>query len=78
MSPRREVDVIEKTGAGFVATEAKSGATVPADALDGLKVFDAIAARAWPGRPVERRLVYGGTDRERRSYVDVIPWSQLA
>jgi hypothetical protein len=73
----REVDVVAEVSDGFVATEARSGATVPGDAFDGLRAFDAVAATAWPERQVRRRVIYGGDERQLRSYAAVVPWSQI-
>jgi predicted AAA+ superfamily ATPase len=73
----REVDVVVDAGHEFMAIEAKSGATVPGDAFDGLKAFDAVAATAWPERQVRRRVIYGGDERQLRSYAAVVPWSQM-
>ena len=63
----REVDVVADGGDSFLAVEAKSGATIAADAFDGLHAFDEIAKTAWPERAVNRRVIYGGTEAQERS-----------
>jgi hypothetical protein len=73
----KEVDLLLDRGDAFVAVEVKAGATIPSDAFDGLHAFDAVADAAWPGRTVIRRLIYGGTDGQERSYAHVIPWTHV-
>lgn len=73
----REVDVVVDRGDSLLAVEAKSGAGVPTDAFDGLEAFDEIAAKAWPARPIARRLVYGGTDAQQRTYAAIVPWNSI-
>ncbi|MCX6537852.1 MAG: hypothetical protein NT151_02775 [Acidobacteria bacterium] len=57
--------------------EAKSGATITADAFDGLRAFDEIAKTAWPERAVERRVIYGGDQHQPRSYAAAVPWTDI-
>jgi len=73
----REVDVVVDDGESFLAVEAKSGATIAADAFDGLHAFDQIAKTAWPERAVDRCVIYGGTEAQARSYARVVPWTQI-
>jgi predicted AAA+ superfamily ATPase len=73
----REVDVVVDRGDSLMAVEAKSGATIAADAFDGLLAFDDVAKVAWPARGVDRRVVYGGTDAQERSYARVVPWRKV-
>ncbi|MDO8836490.1 MAG: ATP-binding protein [Vicinamibacterales bacterium] len=73
----KEVDFLLDRGETFVAVEVKAGATIPSDAFDGLRAFDLIAAAAWPDRQVIRRVVFGGTEGQDRSYARVIPWNRV-
>lgn len=73
----REVDVVVDAGASTIAVEAKSGQTIAADAFRGLQAFDAVQAAAFPSRRVVRRVVYGGVSRQRRTGVDILPWSSI-
>lgn len=72
-----EVDIVVDRGDSFLAVEAKSGATMAADAFDGLHAFDRIAAAAWSGRTIDRRVIYGGTEAQERSFAHVVPWTQI-
>ena len=72
-----EVDVLVDRGASTLAVEAKSGRTLASDFFQGLETFDTVSRTASPGRRLERRLVYGGAERQRRSGVDVVPWSAI-
>jgi hypothetical protein len=72
-----EVDVLIERAASTIAVEAKSGRTVASDFFRGLDVFDTVSRAAAPARRLERRLVYGGAERHRRSGVDVVPWSAI-
>ncbi len=72
-----EVDVLVNKGASTIAVEAKSGRTVAADFFRGLRVFDAVNAAADPARKVQHRIVYGGAERQRRSGIEVVPWSAI-
>jgi len=73
----REVDVVVDGGDSFLAVEAKSGATIAADTFDGLHAFDEIARTVRPGRAVDRRVIYGGTEAQERSYARVVPWTEI-
>ncbi len=73
----REVDIVADRGDSWLAVEAKSGATVADDMFDGLRAFDEVAKTAWPGRTLDRRIVYGGTEPQERAYATVVPWTRL-
>ncbi len=73
----REVDVVADDGNSVRAVEAKSGATISADAFDGLRALDDVAKAAWPERAMDRRVIYGGTEAQQRSYARVVPWTQM-
>lgn len=70
-----EVDLLVDRGLDVRGVECKSGATLPSDALGGLK---ALEERMGQDREVGRGvLVYGGEKRQRRSIADVVPWHAL-
>ena len=69
-----EVDVIIDNGLTLTPVEVKSGATVTRDFFHGLERWTALAGDA-SDRPY---LVYGGDDRQQRTTVEVLPWSQIA
>jgi hypothetical protein len=73
----REVDLVVDGRDSLQAIEVKSGATIAGDAFDGLRAFDEIARTAWPERAVDRRVIYGGTEAQQRSYARVVPWTQM-
>jgi predicted AAA+ superfamily ATPase len=71
-----EVDLLVDRGFDLRGVECKSGATVSSDALEGLVGLESALGAVKPvGRGV---LVYGGRDRQRRSGVDVVPWSEVS
>lgn len=72
-----DVDLVIEDGARLIGVEVKSGATVAADFLDGLRGFRERAAARLPDAAVEARLVYGGQERQTRSDADVIPWGEV-
>jgi predicted AAA+ superfamily ATPase len=72
-----EVDVLVDHGASTIAVEAKSGQTIAADSFDGLRAFDAVHETGSVPRPITTRIVYGGSERQRRSGVEIVPWSAI-
>ncbi|MEQ9399106.1 MAG: ATP-binding protein [Longimicrobiales bacterium] len=72
-----EVDLVVEDGERVIAVEVKSGATVAPDFFGGLRGFEDRARRGAPHLAVERRLVYGGDARQRRSDIDVLPWEEI-
>ena len=69
-----EVDAIVETGpASLLAVEAKSGETLPSDALRGLEFWQT----QLPGHAVSSWLVYGGDTRQTRTRATVVPWHDL-
>ncbi|MCG8461137.1 MAG: ATP-binding protein, partial [Holophagales bacterium] len=75
----REVDLVVDRGLDLVAVETKSGATLHASFFDGLRHFAELAREAVP-RPtggVERLVVYGGEERQRRSAGSALPWREV-
>jgi len=69
-----EVDAILEDGARTVAVEIKSGQTVARDFFDGLRAFES----ATGARKLERVVVYGGDEPQRRTEARVVPWSEVA
>ncbi len=68
-----EVDVLAEVGAGLVAVEIKSGATLSADVWKGLDHFARLG-----GTKVERRfLVYGGVESHDARGVRALSWRDL-
>lgn len=71
-----EVDLLQENRGSVLAVEVKAGATVAADALRGLKRWQALAG----DDAGSSMLVYGGAGGEisRRSGVSLVPWAALA
>jgi len=69
-----EVDVIIDKGLTLEPLEIKSGQTITADSFTGLRKFCTLAGET-AGRS---RLLYGGSERQDRKDVDVIPWADVA
>jgi uncharacterized protein len=69
--------MIVETGDRIHLVEMKSGATVTSDFLRHLVTFRGGAAEGAPHVDVVPRLVYGGSRRETRSGVEVLPWSAV-
>lgn len=69
-----EVDLILDAGSHVYAVEVKSGATLPRGGTESLAAWSVPESS---GATAVRRLVYGGDERQRRSDVDVIPWSEV-
>jgi predicted AAA+ superfamily ATPase len=72
-----EVDAVLEAGRGLVAVETKSAQTVASDFFAGLEALAAVLATGRQRRPLRRVLVYGGTDRQHRAGVEVLPWSAI-
>lgn len=66
-SKGNEVDLVVESGPDVMPVEIKSGATISDDFFKGLRVF---AARLAPP-PKACSLVYGGTERQKRSSASV-------
>jgi uncharacterized protein len=69
-----EIDLLVDRGTDLRGVECKSGVTLASDAFDGLDGLETALAKSRVGRGV---LVYGGQARQRRSRVDVVPWSAV-
>lgn len=72
-----EVDLVLETPDRVVLAEVKFEATLSGDFVAPLKRLHDVVPRAGVAVPVEARLVYGGDERQRRSWADVIPWRAL-
>lgn len=74
-----EVDLIVERAGGVTAIEVKSGETVTGEFLRPLDRFhEAVRAMTSPSvGSVDRVLVYGGGERQERSAVGIVPWSEL-
>jgi len=73
----QEVDLVVEGASRIVLTEVKSGATAQADMLASLERLATLVAARGAHHTIEQRLVYGGDTAQRRSMVDVIPWSKM-
>ena len=73
-----EVDLIVLRENGVTLVEAKSAETIASDFFEGLDKLSAEAklANDGPGA-IECRLVYGGSAAQRRTDVEVVPWSTI-
>lgn len=72
-----EVDLVLDTGSRLILTEVKSGATIASDFFDGLNRLSALVENKLPGVDVESRLVYGGSEGQKRTDVQVVPWNRM-
>ena len=72
-----EVDVVLESGERLLAIETKSGRTVAEDFFAGLTAFQQLVGSGRRARPLQLVLVYGGTERQKRTRVDVLPWSMI-
>lgn len=68
-----EVDLLLDGATRLELIEAKSGATMSEDFLKPLRQATADLVAGGEVRPIGRRLVYGGTHRQRRSDAEVVP-----
>jgi hypothetical protein len=72
-----EIDLMLDVGARLVATEIKSGQTIASDFFTHLEGLEEMLPRTQASREIEARVVYGGSDRQRRRRTDVVPWNQV-
>jgi len=73
-----EVDIILEEASRVVGTECKAGSTVVPDFFRGLETLGRLLGSADPPPQTELRLVYGGSVRQRRQGIRVVPWSEMA
>jgi hypothetical protein len=69
-----EVDLLVQSERGWIIAEAKSGSTVDASFFAGMETF---TSRLPTTSPVVRRLVYGGSESQKRQGVVVMPWAKI-
>ena len=74
---RLEVDAIVEMTDALALVEAKSGATVGAEAIEPLRRLAAALHAHREHRRLALRLVYGGDDRLRRGDVTIVPWHDV-
>jgi uncharacterized protein len=72
-----EVDVVVDGFATLMLVEAKSGATVADDFLEGVRGLDSRLARTRERRSRHSYVIFGGDTRQRRSDVTLLPWSRI-
>jgi hypothetical protein len=65
--------LLVEQGGQLQAVEIKSGATPGQDAMRGLEKWRQLAGEE-AGRPC---LVYGGSEAQSRSDIDILPWREL-
>ena len=70
-----EVDLVLNQGTRLILAEAKSGSTVTPHFFGGMRRLAGELEGA--GFAVERRLVYGGDQRQSPGGVEVVPWDRL-
>ena len=69
-----EVDVIVDQGLKLLPIEIKSGQTISADYLSGLRKW-----LTWAGSEAGKpSLIYGGDERQERREAEVVPWREAA
>jgi predicted AAA+ superfamily ATPase len=73
-----EVDVVVETGTTLLAAEIKAGRTIAADFFASLEELRSLLAVSRPPRSVRARLVYGGDTAQKRTGVEIVPWSRVA
>lgn len=72
-----EVDLVVEEGRRTLGIETKSGETIQTEHFQGLgRLAELLDARQWYS-PLERILVYGGTERGTRAGTEVLPWSEI-
>jgi predicted AAA+ superfamily ATPase len=70
-----EIDLLVDRGPDLRGVECKSGQTVAPDAFKGLAALEtALPKTVRVGRGI---LVYGGSEHQKRSLCDVMPWSAI-
>jgi predicted AAA+ superfamily ATPase len=72
-----EVDLFLDVGDRLIATEIKSGQTVAGDFFTNLEKLMRWQPTVLDDRSLEARVVYGGSQRQQRRTVDVIPWNEI-
>jgi len=73
-SNAHEVDLLMKTGQGFSIFEIKATQTISAALFKEMDRFEEIAAPA----PVNKTLIYGGSENEKRTKYNVLSWQNIS
>ena len=74
---RLEVDAVVEMTDALALVEAKSGATVGAEAIEPLRRLAAALRAHREHRRLVLRLACGGDDRLRRGDVTIVPWHDV-
>jgi uncharacterized protein len=74
---REELDFLVETAARRIVVEVKSGSTVVSDLMRGLRNAERLVGNPEGKRELERVLVYGGEETQRRQKTDVVPWLKV-
>ena len=72
-----EVDLVLEHGQRLGLIEVKSGATVPPDFHATLTRASDLLTAAGEMRPIERWLIYGGSEAQTRAGAQVVPWRAI-
>ncbi|WP_316785708.1 ATP-binding protein [Pedobacter frigiditerrae] len=72
-SHANEVDLLEPTADGFSVFEIKATQTINADLFKNLDKFEINASP----KPVEKTLIYGGSENQKRSKHKVLSWKSI-
>jgi len=72
-----EVDLLLVSAGRVTAVEAKAGATIGSDFLDGLRWFESLAAERFPEDRLETILAYGGDQAHEMGGTAVLPWREI-
>ncbi|MEX2444328.1 MAG: ATP-binding protein [Alkalispirochaeta sp.] len=72
-----EVDVIAERDGTLQPIEIKSGATIATDFFKGITAWCALSAECEGDSRLQPTLFYGGSERQLRSAVSVLPWSSV-
>jgi hypothetical protein len=72
-----EVDAVLERGTELLAVETKSARTIADDFFTGLRKFQSAVQAKKRGPKITPIVVYGGTQKQRRSEATVLPWSSI-
>lgn len=72
-----EIDLLLDVGDRLIATEIKSARTVAGGFFANLERLLRSPPDALAGRDIEPRIVYGGSQRQRRRGTAVVPWNEM-
>lgn len=64
-------------GASLIAVEIKSGQTLSGQFFSALERFGERFTASGGGAALEKVLVYGGDESQKRRQVEVLPWSRV-